>query len=167
MPADPRLDELREELRALPTLAAPDGLWENVRSRTDGAPRPRWRAPLALAASALLIATAATLFFAAGEDPPAMRSHAGEVAALMERSRRLEDRRRAAPALLPSVAEQAIRARIGGIDAALNEQMLRAAGRGVADGQRARLLRERVDMMESLVRIEDHQRRELVHQVMF
>ena len=61
---DPGVAEVNEALNALPELAAPDRLWDDVRRRIDAAPAKRSRrgfAPVAVAASVLLAAALGVL----------------------------------------------------------------------------------------------------------
>ena len=187
------LDALGNELRALPELAAPSGLWERVREHLDedGAvqspPPRRWRrqTPLAVAASVALIAVAAVLAWVHVStrdiEPAADRGVADDdgltqrvaerldrhdtIAVLLEQSRRAEERRRAVLAFYsPSGPEQVLRAHIGGIDAALNEQVFRGQ---IEPKSREALLRDRVDLMGDLTDIERYRQHEFVRQVSF
>lgn len=178
---------LENELRALPELEAPNELWENVRERLDGdadnsTPRIGYRqAPMALAASLAIIAVAAVLVslqVSTGDN----ESPSGEVASanvvthqppeyadiietLMEQSRQAEERRRAALAFYwPSAPERVLREQIGGIDAALNEQMFTGE---VEPKSREALLRDRVSLMGNLTDIERYRQHEFVRQVSF
>lgn len=154
--------DVGEALNALPELAAPDGLWDDVRRRIDAAPRrssPRF-APFALAAS-LLVAVALGVLLAI---EPAGRGTDPDITALLERSRAVEAERRATPIVLsPSGVERVLQVRIGGIDALLNEQLLQ----GTDPGARHALLRERVELMEDLKHIEHYRRNELFQQAVF
>ena len=152
-----------EALRALPELAAPDHLWDDVRRRVDAVPgeRPRRRlAPFAVAASVLVAAALAVLFAL-----PVERGTADpRIAALLERSRAVEAERRDTPIVLsPSGVERVLQVRIGGIDALLNEQLLE----GTDPGARQALLRERVELMEDLKHIERYRHNELFQQAVF
>ena len=167
----PAAEALGDALRELPTIAAPAAIWPDVRARVDQAARQssatrlRRRMPAALAASVLMLGVAAALLLAARPESGRVNAvHASAVATLLERSQRLEAHRRL-PMLPPSGAERLLRARIGGIDASLNDQLLQETA-GVAE-RRERLLRERVELMESLMYIERDRRRELVHQAVF
>ena len=161
------VEALRDELRELPNLAAPPAVWTNVIACVDrAARRRRRRLPVALAASALLACTATIAFLASSPQAPSVNAApASELAALLEHSRRLEEGRRAIPPLPPSGTELVLRARIGGIDASLNDQLLQEAT--LSFDRRERLLRERVDLMESLMHIERDRHRELVRQAVF
>ena len=160
-------DPTSESLRDLPTLAAPPALWDEVRRRADRSLRTRRRrVPLALAAGAMLVGVAASLFVALRSQAPALDATTpGEIAVLLERSQRLEASRRGGPSLPPTSTEWLLRARIGGIDASLNDQLLHRAAS--APQSRERLLRERIELMESLHYIEQDRQRELVRQALF
>ena len=186
-----KVETLENELRALPELDAPGELWERVQERLDGSaqspPPRRWsrQTPMAAAASIALIAVAAFLVgvhFSTGDIEP--NSNAGDssgvdltervsepldrhdaIAVLLEQSRRVEERRRAVLAFYsPSGPEQVLRTHIGGIDAALNEQMF--AGQ-IEPKSREALLRDRVDLMADLTDIERYRQHEFVQQVSF
>ena len=182
-----KVEVLENELRALPELEAPGELWENVRERLDGeagSPIPRTRysqAPMALAASLAIVAVAVvfvSLHLSSGDNESAV----GEVASanvstheppeyadiietLMEQSRQAEERRRAVLAFYwPSAPERTLREQIGGIDAALNEQMFTGK---IEPESREALLRDRVNLMADLTDIERYRQHEFVRQVSF
>ncbi len=160
---------LDAELQALPELAPPPHLWQAIRARTaamsdrvgTGRPRKSRFAPLALAAS--VFATAAIAVFVV-LSPGDRGAEEFDLTALLERSRAVEAERRSMPALFaPSNVERVLQVRIGGIDASLNEQLLRGA-----DPQaRQALLRERVELMEDLKKLERYRQSELVRQAVF
>lgn len=154
--------EVNEALNALPELAAPDRLWDDIRRRIDAAPAKRRQAfaPLAIAASLLVAAALGVLLGIVPED----RGTDTDITALLERSRAVEAERRATPIVLsPSGVERVLQVRIGGIDALLNEQLLQ----GTDPGARQALLRERVELMEDLKHIERYRRNELFQQAVF
>lgn len=187
-----RAEALESELRALPELEAPDKLWERVRERVDRDidNRPSLahqgrQVPMALAASVVIVALASVIVsvhLSTGDTDPATQAgiaggsgivgpgadpadHAAIIEALMEQSREAEEQRRAVLALYsPSSPEQVLRAQIGGIDAALNEQIL---GGGTEPKFREALLRDRVDLMANLTDIERYRQHEFVRQVSF
>jgi len=186
-PTPQEVGSLKNELRALPELEAPGELWENVRERLDEARvirtplLRRWsrQIPTAAAASVALIAVAAVLMWVHlatgdiesasdgesthGVDEPL--DHPALIAALMQQSRRAEEHRRAVLAFYsPSAPERLLRAQIGGIDVALNEQMF--AGEFEPKSREA-LLRNRVDLMADLTDIERYRQHEFVRQVSF
>ena len=91
--------------------------------------------------------------------------HQALIAALMQQSRQAEERRRAALAFYsPSAPERLLRAQIGDIDVALNEQMF--AGEFEPKSREA-LLRDRVDLMADLTDIERYRQHEFVQRVSF
>ena len=150
----------------------------------------RWgRMPVALAASVVLlvlVAAMAGLELTTGESNDAARTVAANVnpgeavaqpvdespqdpasviASLMEQSRLAEEHRRAVLAFYsPSGPEQLLRATIGDIDAALNDQLLHD---DVDARSREELLRDRVDLMADLTDIERFRQHEFVRQVSF
>ena len=184
-----KVEVLENELRALPELEAPGALWGRIEGRLDEraqSPSPwgwRGKTPMAAAAGIALIAVAAVVslnFAPRDNDPmgnPEIASdnavgpvgepldHAAILEALMEQSRLAEQRRRAVLAFYsPSAPERLLRAQIGGIDVALNEQMF--AGRFEPKSREA-LLRDRVDLMADLTDIERYRQHEFVQQVSF
>lgn len=156
--------EVNKALNALPELVAPDRLWDGVRLRIDATPGKRTRhrfVPFAVAASVLAVAALAVLRSLLPVDQGTTDPG---IAALLERSRAVEAERRATPVVLsPSGVERVLQVRIGGIDALLNEQLLR----GTDPGARQALLRERVELMEDLKHIERYRRDELFQQAVF
>ena len=187
-----KVEALENELRALPVLEAPGELWERIQERLDEdggtqSPSPwRWnrRTPMAAAAGVALIAVAAvvSLNLVPGDSDPIGKreiasdnaiggpvdepfEHTAVLEALMEQSRLAEQRRRAVLAVYsPSAPERLLRAQIGGIDAALNEQMF--AGE-IESKSREALLRDRVDLMADLTDIERYRQHEFVQRVSF
>lgn len=89
--------------------------------------------------------------------------HTTVIEALLAQSRQAEARRRAVLAFYsPTGPEQVLRAHIGDIDAALNEQMFSG------DPQpkfREALLRDRVELIADLTDIERYRQHEFVHRV--
>ena len=180
------------ELRALPELEAPSELWERIQERLDEdgdtqSPSPkRWtrKIPMAAAAGVALVAvaTVVSLHLASQDSEPISKpeiagdnvirgpdyvplDHAAVIEALMEQSRLAEQRRRAVLAFYsPSAPERLLRAQIGGIDAALNEQIF--AGE-IEPEYREALLRDRVSLMADLTDIERYRQHEFVRQVSF
>ena len=187
-----KVEALEDELRALPELEAPGELWERIQGCLDevgdNLTSSPWRwsrtIPLAAAAGIAVIAVAAVVSFhfaARDRDPignPEIASdnaiprpvdeplrHTAVLDALMEQSRLAEQRRRAVLAFYsPSAPERLLRAQIGGIDAALNEQMF--AGK-IEPKYREALLRDRVDLMADLTDIERYRQHEFVQRVSF
>ena len=179
-----KVEALENGLRALPELEAPEEIWERVRESLDEDDAPshrRWhrQTPLAAAASIALIAVSAGLVWvhlSTGDIEPASDDgltqrvdesldHEVLIANLMEQSLQAEARRRATLAFYSvSGPEQVLRAQIGGIDAALNEQMF--AG-DIEPKSREALLRDRVDLMADLTDIERYRQHEFVQRVSF
>ena len=179
-------EALKNDLQALPELAAPAGLWERVRERLDNdgvSPPSSHQRPMALAAGIAVIAAAAVLVtvhistdgiettddrgIADNGTPPAPvpLDRIAIIEALMEQSQLAEERRRAVLAFYsPSGPEQLLRAHIGGIDAALNEQVLVGE---IEPKSREALLRDRIDLIADLTDIERYRQHEFVHQVSF
>lgn len=186
-----KVEALGNQLRALPELEAPAGLWQHIQTRMDedgtartASPR-RWsrQAPMAAAAGIALvaIATVVAFHFAPRDNAPVGKSeiagddairpvaepfdHTASIERLMEQSRLAEQRRRAVLAFYsPSAPERLLRAHIGGIDAALNEQIF--AGE-IEPQSREALLRNRVDLMADLTDIERYRQHEFVQRVSF
>lgn len=170
---------IEAELRALPELEAPGTLWRSVEKRLDrsGRPQRRFFRP-AFAAGAAAAALAAVVLLTGRDPAPAPHgvpdAPATEplVAELMERSRLAETRRRTLPIIdakrLPAVqgmeARRLLAERIAAVDASLN----RLATNGPAEPmERERLWRERVELMDTLVRAEQVQREELIRRAVY
>ena len=155
--------QLAAELRALPPLAAPPHLWQRVLLRTAArrvrATRGR-RAALALAASLVLALGVVLMLGWRDEGVPAALGP--DVATVVARSPHTEPNRYARPWPPASGAEHLVRARIGGLDAALNQQLLRGQA-----ARRSALLRERAALMESLMHLEQHRQRAFVQQAVY
>lgn len=176
-PADsPEAVVLNESLRALPDLHAPERIWPAVRKRIDFGRSEhrsamRWQMPAALAAGVMLVLSIGlTLVLRSPAPPPP--SAALELPTLIQRSQLAELRRRAVALPASTGTEQILRARIGGIDASLNRMLWQeAAGRtgaaaAIGTERRNRLLRERVDLLESLRHIEQDRREALYRQAL-
>ena len=174
-PADsPETVALNESLHALPDLQAPESIWPAVRERIDSSRierrrSGRWQMPAALAAGVML---ALSIGLTLRSPAPPSPSAALELPTLIERSQLAERRRRAVALPASTGTEHILRARIGGIDASLNRMLWQeAAGRTGAAGavgteRRNRLLRERVDLLESLRHIEQDRREALYRQAL-
>ena len=168
-------DALDAELRALPELDAPADLWQRIRVRTDAADTTqrvarrraltrRWQAPLAVAASVLVVCALALHVSLRQPPGPSATVDDGDLEALLERSRLIEARRRSLPVLVaPTGGERVLRARIGDIDVSLNHLLLDDNN----PQARQRLLQQRVDLLESLMHIEQHRQHELVRHAVF
>lgn len=170
------IEALGDELRALADFEAPAETYDRIRQRLDTEPVPESRGsrrmtPIAMAASvaALAIATVFVWRSAQPDDPLVTQSgwnaeHLAALADLMERSRLAEERRPLIVVDSPAGPERLLRARIGGIDAALNEQLLEDK---VELPEREALLRNRVELMNTLADIERYRHHEFVRQVAF
>lgn len=176
-------EALGDELRALADLQAPDGIYDRIRERLDSESSDvekargshsshRMAMPIAMAASVVALAVAAALVWRSSDppdDPIVAQSgwdeeHLAALADLMERSRLAEGRRPLVVLDAPTGPERLLRARIGGIDAALNEQLLKDR---VELPEREALLRDRVELMNTLADIERYRHHEFVRQVAF
>jgi hypothetical protein len=164
-PSDADLQALGAGLRGLPELSPPPRVWQRISARAGAPlhPKRRRHAPLALAAS-LFAATAATVFFLVAPRPESPAAPEADLAALLAESRAIEARRRQVPFVLaPSDVERVLQVHIGGIDASLNQQLREGAD---AEARQA-LLKERIELMESLEQVESYRQREFFHQVVF
>ena len=170
------IEMLGDELQALAEFEAPAGTYDRIRQRldTEEVPRgsPRMATPIAMAASVVALAVAAGFVWRSSEqpvDPPVAQpgwdeEQAAALADLMERSRLAEERRPRVVLDSPTGPERLLRARIGGIDAALNEQLLDDR---IELPEREALLRDRVELMNTLADIERYRHHEFVRQVAF
>lgn len=188
---DLRVEAIQRELRDLPALHPPAEVWSRIEANLDEkAPSksspasPARFARLALAASVAMVTTMA-VFFAFddsidedGFDVPntpwiSNGLPSAEIAHLLERSRNAENLRRSFPTGARLVADQAVpdayaprilRTRIADVDATLNRL---AMSEGLTAEERERLLRRRVELMESLVRIEQERLNASLRQVTY
>ena len=161
-PSDADLQALGAELRGLPELSPPRRVWQRVEARATTPLRPRY-ARLAVAAS-LFAATAAVVLGVVQPRRETAPAAEPDLAALLAESRAIEARRRQTPVLFaPSDVERILQVHIGGIDASLNQHFLEGAG---AQARQA-LLKERIELMESLEQVESYRQREFFHQVVF
>ena len=155
--------QLAAALQALPPLSAPPQIWQRVllatAARRVRATRRR-RAALALAAS-LVLALGAVLLHGWRDDGTPV-APAPDVATLMAQSPRPEANRYAPPWLPADGPAHLVRARIGGLDAVLNQQLLQGE-----ESDRAVRLRERAALMESLLHLEQHRQRAFVQQAVY
>lgn len=174
-----RQQAIEAELRALPELEAPGAVWQAIEQRLDAARRPErpyFRRALAAGFAAAALTAGALLFYGSPVPAPQQLANAvpseAEVAALMERSRLVETRRRILPrtggARLAAVREfearRLLAARIASVDASLN----RLATVGPQDPvAHERLWRERVELMDTLMRAEQVQREELIRRAVY
>jgi hypothetical protein len=160
-----RLSTLRRRMRELPTFEPPG--WEGIQTSMSRSPRARSRRVVAAAAgvAALAIGTALAIWSGAGrkdqhittvrlEPAEAELSVENSVADLMKRSRRLEEML----GELPSPAIERVTT-AGAIDSLerriqwLDLQLSHAPEAGLSERQAERMWRERVDLMDSLVKV--------------
>jgi hypothetical protein len=152
------LQRMKAELTALPLLTPDAAVWQAIQERT-GRQRPQWlqRFPLATAAGVFLAAALTIMLWDPTGAP--LRDSSGPqvsdpVAQLMLRSQRLESElvtRASTPAAGGNSSEQALLFGIADVDAQLNE--LYASGAPPA-GERERLWRQRVMLLESLADVQ-------------
>ena len=155
--------QLAAELRALPPLAAPPQLWQRVLLRTAARRiRATRRRRVALALAASLVLALGMVLMLGWQDEGAPAALGPDVATLVARSPHTEPNRYARSWLPASGAEHLVRARIGGLDAALNQQLLHGQA-----ASRPALLRERAALMESLLHLEQHRQRAFVQQAVY
>lgn len=172
-----RLGRVREQLRELPELAPPPGVWERIEARTRAGARTRgavlWRGS---AGAGIAAGVAAAALWFAGWQPEssepeslpaatvaAPATQAGSqrpvlppvYASLVQESERLERLLAALPAQR-SLMSASTASTIAGLEdriAWLDEQLTVAAARGAEPQQRQALWSERVDMMNALVHL--------------
>ena len=190
-----RRQAIEAELKALPELEAPRTIWQALEKRLDARDRPQrpvLKRALAAGAAAAVLSAAVLLSDRNSapfdrNDAPAAHQVAGAmapavvpevlVAELMERSRLAETRRRALPAVDDTrlaaaqgawaqgmEAKRLLAARIASVDTSLN----RLATLVPADpAAQERLWRERVELMDTLMRAEQVQREEFIRRAVY
>ena len=163
-----RLAQARDRLRALPHVEAPS--WEQVRSRLQrpAIVQPSGKVALAVAASIAVVAIVVGLSMNR-DDPSQQRSvetatiqapsvtaaDMTQVAALVDRSRQLEGLLHVLPER-PAIERVAMAATIDTIEGRiqwLDFQLSYAPDAGLSEQQSQRLWRERVELMDSLVKV--------------
>jgi len=176
-----RLDQLRRELCALPELQPPAGIWRKVRRQLDStasagneplARRWHWPARLALAASVTLVAV---MLLSRAFDGPRVNDSAPSTtvadvdpiapdrapiinpsyASLAAESRRLE-RLLTELTYQPRVTRAGTASTIAELEdriAFVDYQLVGVAGTNLTSRQRAALWQQRVDLMNSLVKV--------------
>lgn len=151
---------LAAQLQALPPLPAPPDMWRRVRERTaQRRVQRRRRTTFALAAGLAAALVVAALVGVPDAAPPT--AIAPKVASLPAQPQGLAANGYALPQLPAAAgAELLVRARIGGIDAALNRRLLQGDVHS-----RPALLRRRAALMESLTHIERHRQQAIVQAV--
>ena len=176
---DARQRAIEAELEALPDLEAPSELWHGIERRVRGqnARRERrtrmaWQA-LAASVAAVSLASVVWLFQPEPSAPTVAATLAPvNVGVLMEASRAIESQRRELPVMvLPAGfgateadARTILAGRIATVDRSLNE--LAAADR-IDPAVRAALWRERVELMNALMRAEQLQREEFIRRAVY
>ena len=170
---------IEAELEALPDLEAPSELWDGIERRVRGqnARRERrvrtaWQA-LAASVAAVSLASVVWLFQPEPSSPTVAAAPAPvNVGALMEASRAIESQRRELPVMVLPVgfgateadARTILAGRIATVDRSLNE--LAAADR-IDPTVREALWRERVELMNALMRAEQLQREEFIRRAVY
>lgn len=160
---------LKAEIRALPELDPPPGVWDRVLATS--AARQRWmsRRPFALAAC-LVAAVALSVLVVEqserdagmGHDAPVMQA---SVADLIAESQRLEERLRSLPFQgAYGDTGRVLAYRIADVDGALNALYLQDMG---DSAERARLLRQRTVLLQTLVEVESQDRAAVFRRVAF
>lgn len=168
---------IEAELKALPDLEAPSELWDGIERRVRGQNARRERrvrtAWQALAASVAAVSLASVVWLFQPEPPArAVASAPVNVGALMEESRAIESQRRELPVMvLPAGfgatetdARTILAGRIATVDRSLNA--LAAADR-MDPAVREALWRERVELMNALMRAEQLQREEFIRRAVY
>ena len=152
---------LRDEIRALPELEPPPDLWDRVTATAAARQRPaRSRAPLGLAAC-LVAAVALSLLVVERSGRDGRVDHQGlaapvSAADLIAESQRLEERLRSLPFQgAYGDTGRVLAYRIADVDGALNAMYLQEMH---DSAERARLLRQRVLLLQSLVEVESQDR---------
>ncbi len=160
---------LRAEIRALPELDPPPGLWDRVTAASAARQRRTSRRPFALAACLVAAVALSALVIErserdAGIDDAASAAQAS-VAELIAESQRLEERLRALPFQgAYGATGRALTYRIADVDGALNALYLQDIG---DSAERARLLRRRAVLLQSLVQVESQDRGAVLRRVAF
>lgn len=152
------LQRMKAELAALPLLTPDAAVWQAIQERT-GPQRPQWlqRFPLATAAAVFLAAALTIMLWDPAGAP--LRDSGGPqvsdpVAQLILRSQRLESElltRASTSAAGGNSSEQALLFGIADVDAQLNELYASSAPQA---GERERLWRQRVMLLESLADVQ-------------
>ena len=160
---------LRDEIRALPELKPPPDLWDRVAATAAERRDRASRRPLALAAC-LVAAVAISVLIVerssreGGIDHQALVAQAS-VADLVAESQRLEERLRSLPFQgAYSDTGRVLAYRIGDVDGALNAMYLQDMD---DSAERARLLHQRVVLLQSLVQVESQDQGAQLRRVAF
>lgn len=160
---------LRDEIRALPELDPPPGMWDRVMAASAERRNRVSRRPLALAAC-LVAGVAISLLIIersgreGGIDHQALASQSS-VADLISESQRLEERLRSLPFQGAYGDTGRILAyRIGDVDGALNAMYLQDMD---DNAERTRLLHQRVVLLQTLVEVESQDQGAELYRVAF
>ena len=170
---------IEAELEALPDLEAPSDLWNGIERRVRGQnlrrehrTRIAWQA-LAASVAAASLASVVWLFQPEPTAPTVAATSAPvNVGALMAESRAIESQRRELPVMvLPAGfgtneadARTILAGRIATVDRSLNEL---AAAERIDPARREALWRERVELMNALMRAEQLQRDEFIRRAVY
>ena len=160
------IEQLAQQLQALPPLPAPPGMWQRVQrraaerreSRRIG--RRRRRTVLALAAS-LLAALGTVLLVGQGEEDPARTPAPPASSAGVPHPQPGASDLDWPQLPLAASAEHLVLARISSIDADLNRQLLQG------NGARPALLRQRATLADGLAHIQRHRQQLLLRQAVY
>ncbi|MCY3822078.1 MAG: hypothetical protein OXH52_22440 [Gammaproteobacteria bacterium] len=161
---------LRDEIRALPDLDPPPGLGDRVMAiSAERQARTGSKAPLALAAC-LVAAVALSVLVVnrsdrEGDMGQQVLAAQASVADLIAESQRLEERLRSMP-LHGAYGDtgRVLAYRIADVDGALNAMYLQDMD---ASDERARLLHQRVVLLQSLVEVESQDRGAAIYRAAF
>ena len=160
---------LKADIRSLPELDPPPDLWARVMAASATRQRRTSRRPLALAAC-LVAAVALSALVIERSEREAATSDTGfaaqtSVAELIAESQRLEERLRSLP-LQGTYGNtgRALAYRIADVDGSLNSLHSQDIGDGA---ERARLLQQRVVLLQSLVEVESQDRGAALRRVAF
>lgn len=163
-----RLSQMRAQLQGLPQLEGPDTAWHEIQTRLAQRDRPR-RALRSVAAAAL-VGLAVVVVVALREDRPQTAQHAPPVhvtsqseaslggrpvADLVEQSQHLESLLQALPER-PRIERVSTAATIDTLQERiqwLDVQLSYAPDSSLSEAQTQRLWRERVELMDSLVKV--------------
>ena len=160
---------IKAEIRALPELDPPPGVWDRVLATS--AARQRWmsRRPFALAACLVAAVALSVLVVEQSERDAGVNDDAlvmqASVADLIAESQRLEERLRS----LPFQGEygdtgRVLAYRIADVDSTLNALYLQDMG---DSPERVRLLQQRAVLLQSLVEVESQDRAAVFHRAAF
>ena len=160
---------LKAEIRALPELDPPPGVWDRVLATS--AARQRWmsRRPFALAACLVAAVALSVLVVEQSERDAGVNDDAlvmqASVADLIAESQRLEERLRSLPFQgVYGDTGRVLAYRIADVDSALNALYLQDMG---DSPERVRLLQQRAVLLQSLVEVESQDRAAVFHRAAF